>query len=130
MIWLIKMAMYALLPRTETLPGLVDMDLDGFLRRMAHESHSIFWTGVVLGAVLFALTPVLTVGVPLPAFWLPARLRERHTERLLSHRWYLLRQGMAIIRMAAGMCWGADPGVRACLKLSPYGADPGTFRTS
>jgi hypothetical protein len=129
-IWLIKQAMYPLLPRSSELPGLVDTDLDSFLRRLRRESNSVFWTGLWLGALVFACTPLITLGVPLPAFLLPRRMLERHTARIIAHRVYLVRQALSVVRLIAGMCWGADPRVRACFALEPYPADPGTFRAS
>jgi hypothetical protein len=42
----------------------------------------------------------------------------------------LLRQALLVVRLIAGMCWGADPRVRACFALEPYPVDPGTFRAS
>jgi hypothetical protein len=127
-IWLIKFAMCAMMPRTEALPGIADTDLDAFLRRMRDDAEPLYWSGLVLGAVLFALTPLFTLGIPLPAFFLPRTLLDRHADRLLSHRVYLLRQAAALVRLSAGMCWGADPAVRARFELAPYEPDPGTFR--
>lgn len=130
MYWLIKFAMCAMMPRTQAFPGIGDTDLDGFLRRMRRDSDWLYWSGVVLGAVVFALAPIATVGWPLPAFLLPASVLERHAEAMLAHRIYVLRQAAYLVRLSAGMCWGADPAVRARLDLPPYGDDPGTFRTS
>lgn len=129
-LWLIKQAMYPLLPRSSHLPGLADTDLDAFLRRLRRESDVVFWSGLWLGALVFAATPLITLGVPLPAFLLPRRLLERHTARIITHPIYLLRQALSVVRLIAGMCWGADPRVRACFELAPYPADPGTFRQS
>ena len=130
MIWLIKFAMCTMMPRTPALPGIADTDLDGFLRKLKKESEMIYWLGLVLGALVFAITPLITVGVPLPAFWLPRGLRALHAERLVAHPIYMLRQAAALVRLSAGMCWGADSAVRARFNLPPYGPDPGTFRTS
>jgi hypothetical protein len=129
-IWLIKFAMRAMMPRTESLPGIADTDLDGFLRRLRKETLTIYWVGLVLGAVIFTVTPLLTVGLPLPAFALPKKLLDRHTERILSYPIYLVRQGVFLIRLSAGLCWGADAEVRARFALAPYAPDPGTFRQS
>jgi hypothetical protein len=129
-IWLIKFAMCTMMPRTEALPGIADTDLDGFLRKMKKESQPLYWLGLVLGAVVFAVTPVITIGVPLPAFFLPRGLLDKHSERLLAHRVYTLRQAAFLVRLSAGMCWGADGAVRARLSLPAYGPDPGTFRTT
>jgi hypothetical protein len=128
MIWLLKFAMCTMMPRTETLPGIVDTDLDGFLLRLRKDSNLLYWLGLVLGALVFTLTPLITIGVPLPAFALPRKALDRHTERVLSHPIYLVRQAAFLIRVSAGLCWGADERVRACFALPPYAPDPGTFR--
>jgi hypothetical protein len=130
MLWLIKFSMMAMMPRTAALPGIVDTDVDGFLRRMRGDAEPLFWLGLVLGALVFVLTPLITVGLPLPAFLLPERALDRHSERVLSHRVYLLRQTVFLIRLCAGMCWGADPAVRSRFALAPYTPDPGTFRAA
>jgi len=128
LIWLIKFAMLTMMPRTDALPGISDTDLDGFLRRLRADADPLYWLGLVVGAIVFALSPLLTVGVPLPAFWLPHRALDRHAERLVSHPLYVLRQAVFLVRLSAGMCWGADTAVRARFALAPYGPDPGTFR--
>jgi hypothetical protein len=130
LIWLIKHAMCAMMPRSDKLPGLADTDLDGFLRRMRVDAEPLYWTGLVAGAVVYAISPLITVLLPLPSFLLPAKLRALHTERLLSHPFYVVRQAAYLVRLSAGMCWGADPAVRARFALAPYPPDPGTFRTS
>jgi len=128
MIWLIKFSMCAMMPRTEALPGIADTALDVFLRRLQKETIGLFWLGLALGTVVFMLTPLVTIGVPLPAFALSKSLLDRHTERILGHPVYLLRQAVFLLRVSAGLCWGADEGVRAHFALAPYPPDPGTFR--
>jgi hypothetical protein len=120
--------MLTMMPRTNVLPGIVDTDLDGFLRRMRVEAEPLYWLGMVVGALVFALTPLLTVRMPLPAFWLPRKMLDRHAEKIVSHPIYVLRQAVFLLRLSAGMCWGADSVVRARFALAPYGPDPGTFR--
>jgi hypothetical protein len=127
-LWLIKFAMRTMMPRAAGLPGIEDTELDDFLRRMRRETDPVYWLGLVAGAVVFTLSPLLTVWVPLPAFFLPEKLRYRHAERLLAHPLYVLRQAAFLVRLSAGMCWGADPAVRARFALAPYAPDPGTFR--
>jgi hypothetical protein len=129
-LWLIRFAMCALMPRTDALPGIEDTDVDAFLRRLRADAEPLFWLGLVIGAVVFAVTPIITVWVPLPAFLLPRSLLDRHAERLTGERGYLLRQAVFLVRVSAGMCWGADPSVRASLALPPYAPDPGTFRVA
>lgn len=128
--WLIEHAMRTMLPRGAGLPGIADTDLGGFLERLHADADRIYWLGLVVSALVFAVSPLITIGVPLPAFALPGPLLDRHAGRLLSHPFYLVRQTGFLIRLSAGMCWGADPGVRAHFALPPYPADPGTFRTS
>jgi len=129
-ITLIAAAMADLMPRGADLPGCADCDPRGFLRRLRRESHPLFFTGLVLGALFYQLAPVLTVKLPLPAALLSASLRERHAQRLAGHRSYLVRQAVMVVRLSAGLCWGMDPAVRAHFGLAPYATDPGTFRTS
>jgi hypothetical protein len=130
LIWLIKFAMCTMMPRSDALPGIGDTDLDAFLRRMKKDSDSLYWLGLALGAVVFAVTPILTVYVPLPAFLLPKGLLARHSDRILSSRFYVMRQAVFLVRLSAGMCWGADDKVRAIFALAPLPPDPGTFRPS
>jgi len=127
-LWMIKQSMYPLLPPHGSLPGLIDTDLDGFLRRLRSESNALLWAGLVFASIMFISTPLLTVGLPLPACLLRGRTLALHTERIIAHPWYPLRQSMSVVRLAAGMCWGADPAVRAHFRLPPYPPDPGTFR--
>ncbi len=119
-----------MMPRTATLPGIADTDLDGFLLRMKKDTTLLYWVGLILGAVVFTITPLITIGVPLPAFALPRKALERHTERVLGHPIYLIRQAAFLVRLSAGLCWGADAKVRACFALPPYAPDPGTFKQS
>jgi hypothetical protein len=130
MIWLIKFAMCTMMPPAASLPGIADTDVDGFLRKLKKETNLLYWTGLVLGAIVFTVTPILTVFVPLPAFALPKKALDRHAERILAHKVYLLRQAAFLIRVTGGLCWGADPQVRARFALAPYPPDPGTFRQS
>ncbi len=127
--WLIKFGMRTMMPRAAGLPGVEDCDLDAFLHRMQNDAEDLYWMGVVLGAITFAFTPIFTVFIPLPAFLLPKALLEKHAERILASRVYLLRQAVFLLRLSAGMCWGADPAVRAKFALGPYGPDPGTFKS-
>lgn len=130
MLWLIGFSMRAMMPRTAALPGIEDTDVNGFLRRMRVEAEPLFWWGLVMGAWVHFATPLFTVGLPLPACFLPKTLLYRHTERLLAHRLYFLRQAVFVVRLCAGMCWGADTRVRAAFSLPPLPPDPATFRES
>ena len=127
---MIRFAMSVMMPEIDGLKGLRDTHIDDFLRKMRREAEPIYWLGLVVGAVVFMLSPIVTVYLPLPAVLLPEKLLARHSERIVSHRIYILRQAVFLVRLSAGMCWGADDGVRETFALSPYPGDPGTFRQS
>ena len=128
--WLVKRAAVALYPRTDVLPGVADCALDEQLRELRTEGPTILWMGVVAGAVLFTLSPIFTVGVPLPAFWLPRSWRDKHASRIASSRFYLFRQAILGLKFAASLAWGRDPEVRRSLGIAVYPADPERFRSS
>lgn len=128
--WLVRSAMCDLLPRHAGLPGLADTDIDGFLARTAREATLAVRAGLVAGALVYVLSPLFTVLVPLPSMLLPAGLRDRHADRIASTRFYLARQAVFLVKMYACMCWGQDEAVRRQLHVLPYPTDPGTWRTS
>lgn len=130
MLWLVRSAIVALYPSGGPVPGAADCGLDDFLVRFRRESPTLIWLGTVLGALVFHLTPLFTVFVPLPAFLLPAGLADRHASRIASTNVYLVRQAIFLVKLAAGLCWGADAEVRRRLALQPLPADPGTWRAS
>ncbi len=130
MTWLVYSAIVLLYPRTERLPGAEDCDLDTFLERFRRESPPIVWLGVVLGSLVFHLSPVFTVYVPLPAFMLSPRLADTHAERVGSSSVYLVRQTIFLVKFAAGLAWGAHASVRERFALPPLPDDPGTWRKS
>lgn len=127
---LVRHVLCALMPATKDMPGMQDADVDAFLSRFRQEAAPLLWTGVVAGSVLFVLTPILTVGLPLPSFLLSAKALDTHAAKITSHPVYLLRQGIFVTRLAAGLCWGGNPKVRERLGLPAYGPDSGVFRTS
>lgn len=127
---LIRGAMVAIFPGGSGLPGIVECDLDGFLDRFFQEAALALKLGLVAGAVLYQLSPLLTVGLPVPAFLLSEAQRERHLNRLLSHPIYLLRQACFLLKTVAGLCWGSHPSVRALYALPPYPPDPGSCRST
>ncbi len=130
MIWFVRSAMCALYPRTEGLPGLEDCDITAFLVRFRRETTFLMWLGVLAGAWVFHATPLFTVFVPLPAFFLPRGLRDKHASRIASTSLYLPRQAIFLLKLPAGLCWGGHPSVREKLALPAYAADPGTWRTA
>jgi len=126
---MIRRAMCALYPATSSLPGIAATDVDAFLRRYRRESSSLMWLGLVVGAVVFTITPLITIGVPLPSFLLPKKALDRHANKISSHPVYLLRQAIFLVKLSAGLCWGSHANVRRIIALPPYPEDPGTWRT-
>jgi hypothetical protein len=130
MLWLLRSAIVMTYPRIPGLPGIEDCALDEHLANFKRETPMLIWVGTLAGALLFQLTPFMTVYLPLPAFLLPAKLKDRHAMRIHSTNFYLLRQAVFLVKLCAGLCWGADPEVRKRFALPPMPKDPGTWRTT
>ncbi len=128
--WLVREAVVRLYPRTEDWPGAEDCDLDAFLARFREETTTLLWLGVLVGAILFHVTPIFTVFVPLPAFWLSPAQADRHASRITGSRVYLVRQAVFLVKLPGGLVWGSHPEVRKRFALPPLGDDPGTFKQS
>lgn len=127
--WLIRHAMCAMMPGGGELPGLGAEEAADYTRRVRAESDWLYFLGLVLGAFVFVITPLITLGLPLPSFMLPAGLLDRHAQRVVAHRSYLIKQAVFLVRLNAGMCWGGLDENRAVLGQTVYPNDPGTFRT-
>jgi hypothetical protein len=130
MIGLIRAALVILYPRTDDLPGVEDCDIDAFLERFRRETSPLIWIGIVAGSLLFHVTPIFTVHIPLPAFLLTPEQADRHADRIANSPIYLVRQAIFLVKFAAGLAWGAHPLVRAKFAMAPLPDDPGTWRTS
>jgi hypothetical protein len=115
------------MPAVDGLPGVGDTNIESFVRGYLREMNLLSTLGLRLGALLFVLAPVITIGVPLPSFLLPGKWLDAYADRIVRHPIYLVRQGISVLKMVAGLCWGADPAVRETLNLEPYPADPGTW---
>ena len=98
-------------------------------QRFKAEAPALMYTGLVAGSALYQLSPVLTVGKPLPALLLSQELREQHAQKITSTSNYPLRQSIFLVKMVAGMCWGQDEQVRKKMNLGAYEGDPGTWRS-
>jgi hypothetical protein len=122
--------MIDLMPPVADWPGVADTGVDAFLAKVRAETTPMIWWTLVGGALAYALLPLFTVYVPLPAFLLPSGLRARHAERAYAIEMYLPRQALFLVKMYACMCWGQNDAVRTRMALAPYPPDPGTFRTS
>jgi hypothetical protein len=127
----VRSAMVALYPTTaEDGPGIADTGIDDFLKRYRKDAPTALYVGLVAGCALFHVTPLLTVKKPVPAFMLSPEDLDRHADAIASHPAYLIRQAMMVVKLAAGLCWGADDAVRDRMNLRPYDPDPGTWKQS
>lgn len=137
---LVCFALAALFPRDEAvedgegggaavLPGLDELDLEAQVKKLRRESTGLFWFGIVAASVFFQLAPIVTVLRPWPAVFLTPEQLDRHANALASHRVYLVRQVMFLLKLVGGLFWGQSMQVRASIALPPYPLDPGTRRT-
>ncbi len=119
----------AIFPSTDGIPGLDRVDATPTIRSFLSEAPWSIRLAVYGSALAFVLTPLLTIGWPLPSLLLPRGRLDEHAYRLAGHRSYLLRQAMLMLKTVGGVAWGGHPEVRAALQLPAYDDDPGTFRT-
>lgn len=127
---LVRSALVAYYPRTETMPGVEDCGVDAFIEKVRAETTMLMWIGIVTSALAFQLTPIVTLLIPLPAFLLSDEARDRHAHAISTTNIYLLRQIIFVARMIGGLCWATHPDIRGRFALPPLGPDPGTWRTS
>ena len=126
---LVRFALVAFFPRVDDLPGLAELGVEDKIVALRRESTPLFWTGIVTASVFFQLSPILTVRRPWPAVFLTEPQLDAHAHALATHRVYLLRQIIVLLKLTAGIFWGEAPEIRAYLHLPAYPADPGTRRT-
>lgn len=111
-------------PSTDVLPGLDKLDPVPLLQKLRAEAPFTIRIALLASVVVFCLTPVLTVGWPLPAFLLPKKLLDEHASRVAGHSNYLIRQTMLMLKTIGGLAWGADPQVRAHFAMDRGHIDP------
>ncbi|MEC9073419.1 MAG: hypothetical protein VX938_13595 [Myxococcota bacterium] len=126
--WFILFSIRTLMPSGGALKGIEETDYRGFLSNFRREAPLLMRIGFNASVLLFVFGPLITVYLPLPAFLLPGKLLERHTQRMCDHPIYVVRMSTYLVKMVAGICWGMDPEVRAALKTPPLEPDPGTWR--
>jgi hypothetical protein len=125
----VRFALSAYYPRTDDLPGLADLDIDEKIVVFRRESTWIFWTGIVLAALVFQISPLLTLKRPWLATWLTPKELDEHAHALTSHPLYFVRQMPMMLKLIGGIFWAQSPEIRAFVNLAPYPPDPGTRRT-
>jgi len=126
---LIRFALVAYFPRDGDLPGLAELGVDEKIVSLRREATGLFWLGLVAAAVLFQLSPILTVRRPWPAVLLTEEQLDRHAHLLSSHPTYLVRQILVLLKLVGGLFWAQSAEVRASIALPAYPVDPGTRRT-
>ena len=120
----------ATLPGTDRVPGLSEATCRAFLARVRREAPGLTALGLYASAMAVLLTPPLTIGRWRTADHLGDLDLDRHLTALARHPAYVLRQTVLMLKMTAGLAWGADPAVRRALGMAPYPPDPGTWRTA
>lgn len=128
MSWFTRFAIQAMFPPTDALPGVADTDLDGFLRDLHANAPFTMRLGLWLATILYMVTPLFTVFLPVPAFVLRGRLLERHTAKMCKSRSYVIRQLIYILKMVGGLCWGEHDAVRERFGRPPLPKDPRTWQ--
>lgn len=126
--WLVRFSMCALYPSIDEVGGVEKARVDEFLRDFRRDAPFLMRAGVVAGSLVFVASPAITIGVPAPAFVLPKAALDRHAEKASTHRLYYVRQSIFLVKLAAGLCWGANDEVRKKFGLEPYPSDPGSYR--
>jgi len=116
----IRSSLVALFPRSGPVPGIDELDLDGFLARLHRDTTWLVWWGLVASSLAFQLGTVWTLGRPWPAAWLGPRLADAHADACSRTRLYPLRQATFLLKTFGGMCWGADPQVRRAIGWSGH----------
>ena len=73
---LVRATLLPFFPACEGLPGLAELDVDGFLAKLHRESTPIIWWGLAGACLLVQMAPLVTVGRPWPLALLRPRLAE------------------------------------------------------
>lgn len=121
-------AMNEVMPRYGEMPGIEDTQVNAFLDEFNTHAHTIMRIGFFFCVWVYVLSPVFTVGIPLPAFWLSQKKREEHLKKYSGSRNFVFSQLWMLHKMIAGMCWGADAKVRTYFGYAPYEAELGDFK--
>ncbi len=123
-----RFAIEAIFPPTEALPGVAETDLRAFLRDLKANAPPLMRLGLFAATLVFMITPIITVYLPVPAFLLRGRLLERHVTKLVSHRVYVIRQVVFLLKMVGGLCWGEHADARRRLGRPELPADPRSWQ--
>lgn len=105
----------AILPRDRDggLPGIGDLDTSCTWPRLLDKAPSVFRIALRFAVWSLTLSPLLMLGRPRLLGSLRREDQERVLVRALGSRLFALRQVTAALRLAACVCYLADPGVRS-----------------
>jgi hypothetical protein len=126
--WFIRFALRAVMPPAGRFKGVGDTALKPYLAQLRRDAPPLFRIGIVATSFVFIWSPLVTIFLPLPAFFLPKALLEKHAQRAAKHPFYLLRQSTFMVKMVAGLCWAQDADVRREFGLPALPPDPTTWR--
>ncbi len=115
--WLVRYSLRILMPATSVLPGLSDKELKPFLKHFREEMPFKLRFALVFMTLVFIFTPLFTLGIPLPLFCLSQTKQWLHANKLSTHRIYLFRQSVSLLKIIASMCWGALPHAQVAITM-------------
>ncbi len=121
-------ALNEVMPPHDDMPGIVDTAVDDFLTEFKAHAHFIMRLGLFAAVWVYVLSPVFTLGIPLPVFWLSEKKRMEHLKRYSNSKNFVFAQLWMLLKMIAGLCWGKDDKVRAYFGYAPYLPELGEFR--
>ena len=124
-----RFVLNATMPEHAGVPGNNKASLDAFLDEFTVNAAPIMRIGFYAAVAVYVLSPVFTIKIPLPAFWLSDKQQTRHMESYSESRNMIIAQLWMLQKMIAALCWGMDASVRAYFGYEPLEGDPGTFQT-
>lgn len=121
-------ALNEVMPPHGDMPGITDTSVHDFLKEFKAHAHFIMRLGLLAAVWVYVLSPVFTLGIPLPAFWLSEKKRVEHMKRYSNSKNFVFAQLWMLLKMIAGLCWGKDDKVRAYFGYTPYAPELGEFK--
>ena len=126
---ILRFVMNATMPAYDDMPGNKDTKIDAFLDEFAANAAPIIRLGFYAAAVVYVISPIITLKVPLPAFLLSSEKQVLHMEKYSESRNVIMAQLWMLQKMISALCWGMDDAVRAYFGYQPFEGDPGTFQS-
>ena len=121
-------AMNEAMPSHGDMPGVNDTAVNDFLDDFKKNAHPIMRLGFFLAVWIYVLSPVFTLGIPVPAMWLSEKKRLDHLNKYSSSKNFVFSQLWMLQKMITGMAWGMDDKVRRYFGYDPYPEELGLFK--